>query len=572
MKKWLLFLSIFPICTAIYGQNIDSILKLGKIDRIQNITNLIYSTIQNTPNKLPALKNELIPKLNNDEILLLELMEKSNLLHNKGEFDNEIKLTEKFTDAFKKTGNNYLVAMNLFTSGVRNEDINYQNRAFESFMHCYDELLKDPNKKFFEQSGVLHSIASKYYKFKDYAQSIIVAKNAEPLSNKFNANKEWFKIVNADLIGMAYLKNSEFDSALIWLNTTFDRAKEFKYKDWYGIATGNIGNVYYLQKNYSKAIGYFKVAIDSCTKYRIWDNLGAFCNNLADCYLRTNQVNEVSGILNLAKTAIDKQPSNELWQKYYEVSSSYCKISQQNAIAFQYEDSSFEYNKKLGLQYDLNKKIKVEADWAYAKTALQQELVLQKEKTTKWIFVSIMIFTTLLLIIAIQYYNKQRKKQKIREESLVNENTKISTELEKARLDLNIFKDSLRIKNELIGQYTKEIGILEKQNLPINDLKIETLESLRKSSILTDKDWMEFQFTFRKAFPGFLASLKTKYKDLTPAEIRFLMFIKMDLSPKEMATTLGVGAEAIRNLRFRVKKKIDITGFEDLEAFTMAIE
>lgn len=571
MYKFTLLILFCILSTICFAQTIDSILKLNKVERIFNTYQIVQNITKKPQKDDISFKQELIQKLPKEEGLYIKLLERTAQLHKNGEFEKEIQLIESFIKEIEQYDNRFLIALSLHTKAVRNEEINNQNKALECFIYCYDELLKDPNKEFFKQSGILFKIASQYYKFKDYSNCVLVANNAEPLKNWYNPNNDWFEIVNANLIGMAYLKSNMYDSALNWLDTTFKRAKKHNYSNWCAIARGNIGNVYYLQKNYSTAISYFKGAIDSCIKYQIWDNVGTFCNNLADCYLRTDQIKEVSAVLNQSKNAIQKQPSNELWQKYYLVASSYYKMSQQNLLAFANEDSVLKFDKKLEIEFDLNKKVKLEANWAYAKTALQQELVLQKEKTTKWISISIMTFTIILLLLSIQYYKKQRLKQKTRENELLQENTKISTELEKARLELNIFKDSLRNKTELIEQTSKEIGILERQSLPISDSKIESLESLRKSSILTDKDWAEFQFTFRKAFPGFLASLKTQYKDLTPAEIRFLMFTKMDLSPKEMATTLGVGAEAIRNIRFRVRKKIDITGFDDLEAFTKSI-
>jgi DNA-directed RNA polymerase specialized sigma24 family protein len=86
----------------------------------------------------------------------------------------------------------------------------------------------------------------------------------------------------------------------------------------------------------------------------------------------------------------------------------------------------------------------------------------------------------------------------------------------------------------------------------------ETLQQLRHSTILTDSDWEYFRDLFEKAHPGFLQRLKEKIPGLTPAETRFIVLSKLELSGKEMAAMLGIGTDAIRQLRSRVKKKLNL--------------
>jgi DNA-binding CsgD family transcriptional regulator len=52
---------------------------------------------------------------------------------------------------------------------------------------------------------------------------------------------------------------------------------------------------------------------------------------------------------------------------------------------------------------------------------------------------------------------------------------------------------------------------------------------------------------------------------LTPAETRYILLSKLNLSTREMASMLGVSIENIRNLRFRVKKKMNIEDGGEME-------
>jgi DNA-binding CsgD family transcriptional regulator len=86
----------------------------------------------------------------------------------------------------------------------------------------------------------------------------------------------------------------------------------------------------------------------------------------------------------------------------------------------------------------------------------------------------------------------------------------------------------------------------------------ETLQQLRHSTILTDSDWEYFRDLFEKVHTGFLQRLKEKMPGLTPAETRFIVLSKLGLSGKEMAAMLGIGTDAISQIRSRVKKKLNL--------------
>jgi DNA-binding CsgD family transcriptional regulator len=64
---------------------------------------------------------------------------------------------------------------------------------------------------------------------------------------------------------------------------------------------------------------------------------------------------------------------------------------------------------------------------------------------------------------------------------------------------------------------------------------------------------------------GFFARLAEKMPGLTPAETRFMALHRLGMNSKEMAAMLGVGAEAIRQVRMRVRRKAGAGEEGDLE-------
>jgi DNA-directed RNA polymerase specialized sigma subunit len=82
------------------------------------------------------------------------------------------------------------------------------------------------------------------------------------------------------------------------------------------------------------------------------------------------------------------------------------------------------------------------------------------------------------------------------------------------------------------------------------------LEQLVTSTILTNDDWVQFRIVFEKVHPNFINEQKLQFPDLTQAELRYLVLEKLQLSTKEMANMLGVSDGAIRQIKSRLKLKI----------------
>jgi len=81
------------------------------------------------------------------------------------------------------------------------------------------------------------------------------------------------------------------------------------------------------------------------------------------------------------------------------------------------------------------------------------------------------------------------------------------------------------------------------------------LQELLQRTILTEQDWVQFQALFEKIYPDFIQEQKTRYPEITQAELRYLVLEKLQLSTQEMARMLGVSDGSIRQTRFRLRKK-----------------
>ena len=563
---WINFFLIVSGST-VFCQNIDSIYALQQgPERTVTIGFRAWRLALNKqPEKLNALTRYVQQNGNAQEKLYLEEALAGIAQPAEATFEKILASNDYFIKKFTEAKDPFLIAYGYFTRAQRLEEKKYNNEALENFMYCYDALKKDPAKNFYRQGWWLHQIAGSYYSFKDYEKAVQIAKQADSHGGRFTPNDKWFELVSPNLVGMSFLNSGEYDSARVWLLKTYERAKQQGSIPWIGIAGGNIGNTYYLQKKYAEAAPYFAAGLDTCVKLQIWDNVSPFASNLADCYMHTGQISNVPELLQLARHAAEKDSSNVNWHKYYLAAADYYKLKGDSKQAFTCDDAANAYQQKLTASYDVTKKVRTEAGWAYQKKQLESELAFQKIKKEKLLLYGLIVGACLLLIIGILYFKRQKVKHLLKHEKLENEKLKAEEELHIALREIKDFTWHILEKNKMIEIYAAEIEKLKKQNDTITNEQLHSLESLRNSTVLTDTEWTSFKTMFEKVHPGYLKRLKLNYPDLTPAETRYLVFTKLNITSKEMAAMLGVSAEAVRNIRFRLKKKLNVEDSNELE-------
>jgi tetratricopeptide (TPR) repeat protein len=180
------------------------------------------------------------------------------------------------------------------------------------------------------------------------------------------------------------------------------------------------------------------------------------------------------------------------------------------------------------------------------------------------------ILIGLIGIIGLLIINRQkiRHQQKIKE---AEAETQRITELAKQQLD--DFTKSIQEKNTLIEKFGAEIERYQSLIWYNDDVPEEenTLQLLQNSVILTEEQWVNFQLLFEKVHTGYISRVKTKFTDLTAAELRFVLLAKLGLANKEMAAMMGVSMEAIRVNKHRLLKKIHLPDGTSLEEMIHAI-
>lgn len=200
----------------------------------------------------------------------------------------------------------------------------------------------------------------------------------------------------------------------------------------------------------------------------------------------------------------------------------------------------------------------------------------QKEIWIWFLSVLLIIIISALVIVffALKARNARvREKERLEKELKQSEMLKIQQELEFHKQQLNDYVETLRDKSmQLVSLEetlkTAPTSTQSDSETPKDAAQEEdTIESLYGFKILTEEDWSRFKKYFDNVFPGLIHRLREIYPDITAAEQRLFMLIRLNSDSRETAEMLGISMESVRKTKYRLKKKLNLSEEEVLDDF-----
>ena len=202
---------------------------------------------------------------------------------------------------------------------------------------------------------------------------------------------------------------------------------------------------------------------------------------------------------------------------------------------------------------------------------LSKNIVSYKFKVHKpWYLSNAALITYLLLLSSLiilihrayrKYYNKQHQlKQSANEELIVRiNNEKLKQDIESKNRELAISTMSIIKKNEVLSSIKKEL-----KNNGDESKDSSSIIKLIDKNINNTKDWQFFEEAFNNADKDFLDKVKNVHPNLTPNDLRFCAYLRLNLSSKEIAPLLNISVRSVEIKRYRLRKKMNLTHNESL--------
>lgn len=209
-----------------------------------------------------------------------------------------------------------------------------------------------------------------------------------------------------------------------------------------------------------------------------------------------------------------------------------------------------------------------------------------------WYFSIWMILVYSIAIMAILYlYYKWNKikyiqKLKLQEEELKHQKHILEIEL-KAENELNIQEyekhilelELLTKSSEVVGKslsIAKQSEMIDNiQNILNADFDLNKLKSEIKKAIkineINKHEWEIFETNLNQINNEFIIALSKKYPNLTSKDIKLCVYLKMNLSSKEIAPMMNISFRGVELQRYRLRKKLGLSQEEILYKFLLSI-
>jgi DNA-binding CsgD family transcriptional regulator len=206
-------------------------------------------------------------------------------------------------------------------------------------------------------------------------------------------------------------------------------------------------------------------------------------------------------------------------------------------------------------------------------------------------FLVVFIVSAVVLIYKVRTYNirktmrleKERelkvKEAEIREERLLHE--KHVVELSKSKLESEVHFKNSELASSVMNVVKQNETLLKIREDISQTLKSDTAENQQKNlkriiklidlEVKPDQNWNQFEQLFNQIHENFLQRLKERYPELTNRDLKLCAYLRMNLNSKEIAPLLSLSVRGVEDLRYRVRKKMDLDTEVNLSEFILKL-
>ena len=447
------------------------------------------------------------------------------------------------------------------------------------------------NLKCTECLAATHNLLGElYYKIKTPEAALVRHQEALRL---FSGLKDWQGIARTKgYIGGMYEKMQRYDLALSFQNESLELFQKEGSKADMAFVMENIGSIYEDLGRYDSAFFFFQ----SSYRYNLEaeDSLALIgsLNNLGDVFRKSGQqdsalfyseqalqLSERLGNSYQKRSAlIDLAKAHEVFGNY-QLAFAYLEQARQLSELIFSEEAARQLAVK-EVQYEVNQKL--------AQIAQLEQL---KESDTKirWLLITLLLILSLLAWVMINrqkikihsnkaLLHRQNELLEIKERLIATEKENIN--LLEARMATEVAAQSKALtaqtlhvidKNQMLEEIQDKLKKILEEDPKEQKKKIRNLIKQIDFNFSQDTDWDDFKHSFEKVHQEFFKKLNQSAHELTPGELKLASLMRMNLSSKEIASTLGISPESLRISRYRLRKKLKLEKGESLQQFLLCI-
>lgn len=365
------------------------------------------------------------------------------------------------------------------------------------------------------------------------------------------------------------------DSALYYLRIAEPIVTETNLRS-AGYMEQNYGTAYYLKGDYEKAIEHYHKGLVLCEKIGNQHLIILLHNMISECYLMMSNHSMAFRYASMSDSISASSPRNFLRTKaMYALARAAHKHER-------YDESYkafMEYIILTDSLFSAEKQREIAAlEQVYEAEKKKKEIEFQKQENVLLIQANkaaqnrnYALFACLLLIIVVAYafISKQRlnirgQQATLQVKQLQNEN--LNQEIAYKARELTTKALHIARKNELIQSLHNQLKSINKENFNkelngvVNQLKITQNQ---------DGHWDTLMEQFVELNPKFHERFNKTYPDLSKSDLRLAALLRIGFGSKDIASMLNISETGIKKARYRLRKKMNLSADESLEAEVM---
>ncbi len=403
----------------------------------------------------------------------------------------------------------------------------------------------------------------------------------EALAIKKDINDE-IGIANVySCLGYSYNSMGKLDSSLYYHEQALKIRKNLKMDRHIASSEMNIGEMLIKKGNYDEAIKVLRHALDIFTSLN--EKTGSIVVNLRIA----NALNRKGDPQGIALANKSLQEAKNIGTPHF-LSYTYHELSDIYAYSQDYQ-KAFEYQKKHKHIDDSLFNLEKERMLAEVEAKFQNEKMedniryltvknnIQRKNNILYITLIILFAASIVLLFFLLKTKSSayKNQEKLREQEHIihlQEKKFLKEQLESKNRELaSKALEMLRYNDAISGVIEK----LEKMNYQLkgNPEALKTIDDIIRDidSNTRQNIWDEFETTFKNIHSGFYKNLIKKCPEISSSEIKMAALLKLNLTSKEIAAITYKSESGIKTMRYRLRKRLQLSSDEKLIPFLMQL-
>ena len=178
----------------------------------------------------------------------------------------------------------------------------------------------------------------------------------------------------------------------------------------------------------------------------------------------------------------------------------------------------------------------------------------------------ILLFITAASIIY-SILQRRKKEKELAAEKLRSANK----QLEFKKKELTAKALQLAKKNEFLQSLEQEVTELHSSVDNAVGRTSSKISRMIQRDIVDDESWEQFGKEFSSVHQEFLNRLRERYGKFTKGEMRLISLMRMNMTSKDIASTLGVSDQGIKKARYRLRKKMGLEATDDIKGIIVGL-